>query len=786
MSRNIRTTSCAAILGALLPSLASAVPAPTSTGGVATFSGTINDYVGSAKASHYAAAWVTDSTGKFITTLWRQGPDFSSVQWSDHLPTYTAMRGDVTTLDGFTGATTSSYAAPANNPITFTWNGRDATGKIMPDGDYNFYVQYAESEKDPVTGKDKEGPITTPLTWTKGLAPLSLTPPNQGTQGMASGNNFTNMSITWSPATIAPAITSSAPPATGSQGTAYTHTYTATGSAPIAFTVTSGSLPPGITLSLGGVLSGVPTQAGTFSGVVTADNGLTPATQPFTIDIAQAIVFTNTPPTKGNRVTEINHTFNVIGTAPVEFSVSTGSLPPGLTLTSQGVLSGTPTTLGTYTGKILAHNGLAPDTLQDFSILISPATRGVATLVATISDYTGTSSATAPYDHNTAVWVTDSTGKFIKTLWRQGGDFSSKEWKDHLPTYNTARGTNTVVDGFTSATARDYSSVVVDPTIKANNPINVTWDCRDEKGNLVDDGTYNFYIQYSENQSGTPGPVTSALAWTKGSTPAVVTPAAQGTQGSPVNGNNFTNMSIVWSLAPEIVVEEPEGTSIADGATSDFGSAVIYTVGTAKTFTIKNAGAANLSIPSVTVYGESASSFIVSAPASSTLSPGASTSFTVTLKPGTVGTLNASLQIANNDADESPFDIELTGAGTPPPAPEIVVMQPAGSSLKSGIAKRRFGVVQTNGKGKKLTFSISNTGNATLSGLKITKFGSDLKPFIVSELATTTLAPGQSTTFTVTFQPTGKSGPRRGGIRIRSNDADENPFDINLAGDAVK
>jgi uncharacterized cupredoxin-like copper-binding protein len=774
------------LLGALLPSLASAATIPTATGGVATFTGTINDYTGSSRASHFSAAWVTDSSGKFITTLWKQGPDLASKEWGDHLASYAAVRGSVTTLDGFSGATATTYAVPANNPVTFTWNCRDATGKIMPDGDYRFFVQYAESEKDSVTGKDKEGPITTALTWTKGLTPLNMTLPNQGTQGMATGNNFTNMSIVWNPATVAPTITSAAPPATGSQGTAYTHTYTATGSAPIAFTVTSGSLPPGITLSSGGMLSGVPTAAGTFTGTVTADNGLTPATQPFSVEIAQAIVFTNAVPTNGNRVTAINHTCSVIGTAPVTFSVSSGTLPPGLALTSTGVLSGMPTTLGTYTGKIMAHNGLAPDTFQDFSIRISPATKGFVSLIAMISDYTGTSSTTAPFEHNTAVWVTDSTGKFIKTLWRQGGDFTSKEWRDHLPTYNTARGSNAVIDGFTSATAWDYSSAIANPTINANNPIIVNWDCRDANGNLMDDGTYNFFIQYSENQSGTPGPVTTALAWTKGSTASSVNLPAQGTQGSPANGNNFTNISIAWMLAPEIVVEQPEGTSLVDGGGSDFGSSVIDTTGTSKTFTIKNSGSTNLTIPAVTVYGDNASCFAVSPLATSSVAPGTSTTFTVTFSPTMVGSLNAHLQIANNDADESPFDIHLMGTGTPPPAPEILVQQPAGSGLKAGAAKRNFGAVSIESKkGKTITFTVKNVGDAPLTGLNVKKFGNDLKAFVVGDLATTTLAPGASTTLKVTFKPA-KKGSRHGGIRILSNDEDENPFDIQLAGQGVK
>jgi hypothetical protein len=51
----------------------------------------------------------------------------------------------------------------------------------------------------------------------------------------------------------------------------------------------------------------------------------------------------------------------------------------------------------------------------------------------------------------------------------------------------------------------------------------------------------------------------------------------------------------------------------------------------------------------------------------------------------------------------------------------------------------------------------------------------------VSALSATTLASGNSTTFTVTFTPTAGSG-RTAQLSIASNDADENPFLINLSG----
>ncbi|HEX3051613.1 MAG TPA: SH3 domain-containing protein, partial [Aggregatilineaceae bacterium] len=82
-----------------------------------------------------------------------------------------------------------------------------------------------------------------------------------------------------------PVIMSGLPP-NGVKGTAYSHTYIASGTTPITFSLTSGTLPPGLTLSSAGLLSGTPTTTGTFTGVVTATNGVAPdATQPFSIQI---------------------------------------------------------------------------------------------------------------------------------------------------------------------------------------------------------------------------------------------------------------------------------------------------------------------------------------------------------------------------------------------------------------------------------------------------------------------------------------------------------------------
>jgi VCBS repeat-containing protein len=85
---------------------------------------------------------------------------------------------------------------------------------------------------------------------------------------------------------VPPAITSAPPPAFVSVNAPYNHTFTATGSPIPTFSITAGMLPPGLTLSSSGLLSGVPTTPGTYNITVAASNGAgLAATQSFSIKV---------------------------------------------------------------------------------------------------------------------------------------------------------------------------------------------------------------------------------------------------------------------------------------------------------------------------------------------------------------------------------------------------------------------------------------------------------------------------------------------------------------------
>ena len=232
-------------------------------------------------------------------------------------------------------------------------------------------------------------------------------------------------------------------------------------------------------------------------------------------------------------------------------------------------------------------------------------------------------------------------------------------------------------------------------------------------------------------------------------------------------------------LTPEIEVQDPVGTPMSDGASSTSFGTVSTGSSEARAFSIINNGAAPLTNLAFTVDGEHAADFPVSGPQSTTILPGGIATFTVNFAPGALGDRNARLHIASNDADESPFDIDLSGTGVPPTFPEITVEFPAATNLTDGVSAVSWGTLNMNSMVLK-TFTIRNEGTADLLGLQVSVDGPDHHFFSAIPPSVPRLAPGESTTFDVTFQAY-EAGSFSAALHVVTNDADENPFDIPIS-----
>ncbi len=171
----------------------------------------------------------------------------------------------------------------------------------------------------------------------------------------------------------APTLTFAAPPS-GQVAVSYSQQLTVTnGTAPFSWAVTGGSLPPGLTLSSSGLLSGTPTAAGssTFTVQVTDASGST-ASRSLTVTIAAAPSISFTPAAGEVSVAYSQQPTLTGGTGPITWSITAGSLPAGLTISpTTGLISGTPTASGSFSVTIAATDAFNVTAQRTVTIVIA-------------------------------------------------------------------------------------------------------------------------------------------------------------------------------------------------------------------------------------------------------------------------------------------------------------------------------------------------------------------------------------------------------------------------------
>src|SRR5262249_27085797 len=179
------------------------------------------------------------------------------------------------------------------------------------------------------------------------------------------------------------------------------------GTPPYSWSVPTGQLPPGLTLSSAGILSGTPTSTGTFNFTVQVGDSvgaLLPASFVISIQTGLTITTESVLP-----IAVINSPYSkqiqASITDSLTWSVVSGNLPPGTTMSAAGLISGTPTSVGVYNFTVQAVGG-SPQQIaaQPFKleVVAALAISSASTLPdATLSSvYTTTLAATggvAPY-----------------------------------------------------------------------------------------------------------------------------------------------------------------------------------------------------------------------------------------------------------------------------------------------------------------------------------------------------------------------------------------------------
>jgi hypothetical protein len=244
-------------------------------------------------------------------------------------------------------------------------------------------------------------------------------PPGSYTVTVAATDNCGAQTTTTFSLTVSEACSVTVNPATlpnGTVGVAYNQTVSATGGTSCSFQVSAGALPTGLQLNAQtGVISGTPTAAGVFNFTIRAScASACTASRAYTVTINPISCPTITlPALPATGAVGSPYAGSLAGTTPTgtyNFTVSSGALPPGVTLNNIfKVVSGTPTTAGTYNFTIKARrNGTACEGVRSYTVTITATVAPILNCVE--RNQNGTWTARFGYDNSTGVAVTIPMG----------------------------------------------------------------------------------------------------------------------------------------------------------------------------------------------------------------------------------------------------------------------------------------------------------------------------------------------------------------------------------------
>lgn len=385
-------------------------------------------------------------------------------------------------------------------------------------------------------------------------------------------------------------------------------------------------------------------------------------------------------------------------------------------------------------------------------------------------------------------YETGVTRVIFNTIDNSDGPFKDTGYEDFTAISTTVELGNT------------YNLTVNSNTDGAYTVHTLVWIDWNQNGDFTDPGEeYDmgtaFNVLNGPN-SNSPLPITIPVTATLGNTRMRVATRYNSNPGPCSTGydgevEDYTIIIISGSPVPEINITG-NGITINDGDLvpsladdTDFGNVDTASGTQINTFTIQNLGTVTLSVGAITISGANAGDFVVTSSPSASVGASGNTSFDITFNPSANGLRTASVSIVNDDSDENPYNFNIQGTGFTA-APEINITGNGntindGDLLPTSIDNTEFPAIPEAGSTHTNTFTIQNTGTATLTVGTITIGGLNASDFNISSPPAATVPASGSTSFDITFDPSA-IGLRTASVSIVNDDSDENPYNFNIQG----
>ena len=329
-------------------------------------------------------------------------------------------------------------------------------------------------------------------------------------------------------------------------------------------------------------VGGQPTLTASATGIT--NNGMQVETENLAPSITSA---NNTAFTYG---TAGSFSVTATGYPAPTFSVTAGTLPSGVTLSSAGALSGTPTASGTFTITITASNGIGTNATQSFTLTVNKVqltvTASAASRTYGAANPTFTYTMTGFVNGDTQATATTGAPSLTTTA-----------------TTSSAVGSYTITAAAGSLASTNYTFTYANGTLTVSvAPLTITASAQSKNyGTALTLGTTAFTSSGLQNGE-TVGSVTltssgSAATATVAGSPYAITPSAP--TGGTFTASNYTitynTGSLTVSAVPLTITASARsknyGTALALGTTA-FTTGTLYNGDTVSGVTLTSSGAA--------------------------------------------------------------------------------------------------------------------------------------------------------------------------------------------------